>query len=568
MTVIEMTGAASGSELNWQAIDWGKVQQDVRRLQARIAKAVKENRRGKAKALQWLLTHSFSGRASAVKRVTENQGKRTPGVDGEIWSKPESKAKAVMTLKRHGYRPSPLRRVFIPKASGKMRPLGIPTMRDRAMQALYHLALIPVAETCADHNSYGFRPERASRDAAEQCFAVLSRRRSAEWILDADISGCFDNISHDWLMANILMDKAMLEKWLKAGFVWKSKLFPTEAGTPQGGIISPTLANMTLDGMEEILYQRFKAGESKSSTNRSKVNFIRYADDFVVTGTSPKVLEEARSLIEVFLAERGLALSPEKTRLAHIEEGFDFLGWNIRKYNGKLLIKPAKRNVQAFLKKIQRLIKGLPAAKQEMVIAKLNPVIRGWVGYHQNQVAKLAYNKVDHAIWQQLWRWACRRHPSKPRKWTKNRYFVRQNGRDWLFGYKAKMEGQTLLVHLVKAVDTPIRRHRKIKGEANPFDPAWGSYFEERLGRIMVETLKGKKRLLHLWRAQNGRCLKCRGLISGESGWNIHHLLPKALGGSDNTDNLALLHPICHRQVHSHGDSKLPAQVKLGFQEA
>ena len=242
MTTMQMVGAASGWEdVNWHNIDWAKAHQTVKRLQTRIAKAVREGRWGKVKALQWLLTHSFYGRAIAVKRVTENQGKKTPGVDRETWDTPESKAKAVMSLKRRGYRPRPLRRVFIPKANGKKRPLGIPAMKDRAMQALYLLALEPVAETQADPNSYGFRPMRASRDAAEQCFIALAKRDSAQWVLDADISGCFDNISHDWLITNIPMDKVILQKWLKSGFVWQNQWFPTEAGTPQGGIISPTL---------------------------------------------------------------------------------------------------------------------------------------------------------------------------------------------------------------------------------------------------------------------------------------------------------------------------------------
>ena len=239
MTVMTMTGAASDGKVDWHNIDWPQVHRTVRRLQMRIAKATREGRWGKVKALQWLLTHSLHGKMLAVKRVTENQGKRTPGVDGVTWSTPESKSKAVMSLKRRGYQPSPLKRVYIPKANGKMRPLGIPTMQDRAMQALYLLALMPVAETTADPNSYGFRPERASRDAAEQCFTALGNRHRAQWVLDADIAGCFDNISHDWLLANIPMDKAVLGKWLKSGFAWKNQMFPTKAGTPQGGIMTP-----------------------------------------------------------------------------------------------------------------------------------------------------------------------------------------------------------------------------------------------------------------------------------------------------------------------------------------
>ena len=253
---------------------------------------------------------------------------------------------------------------------------------------------------------------RACRDAAEQCFNILNGRSRAPWILDADISSCFDEISHDWILSNIPMDKVMVRKWLKSGFIWKSRLFPTDAGTPQGGIISPTITNMTLDGMETTLRQHFGARGSERA-RKNKVNLVRYADDLVVTGANKLVLAKARSLIEEFLSERGLSLSLEKTRIVHIDEGFDFLGWNLRKYKGKFLIMPSKKNVQAHSRKIREIIKKAQTEKQEMVIAKLNPIIRGWANYHQNQVAKKTFNKVDHLIWKRLWRWACRRHPNK-----------------------------------------------------------------------------------------------------------------------------------------------------------
>ncbi|GAB6068885.1 hypothetical protein JCM13664_22060 [Methylothermus subterraneus] len=336
------------------------------------------------------------------------------------------------------------------------------------MQALYLLALEPVAETTADRNSYGFRLERATRDAAEQCFKALGRKASPKYVLEADITGCFDNISHEWMLTHIPTDKEMLQKWLKAGFVWKLKLYPTEAGTPPGGIISPTLANMTLNGMERLLTDHFgKKGSKKAK--RYQVNLIRYADDFVVTGASPETLEKAKALIEEFLKERGLALSPEKTRIVHIEEGFDFLGWSIRKYDGKLLIKPAKKNVQAFLRKIREEIKQLRQAKQEDVIYKLNPIIRGWAEYHKNQVARETFVKVDHVICKRLWQWARRRHPNKGARWIKERYFVHRGPRDWVFGTKVKDDkGNEKWVSLRKAADTPIKRHVKIRGEANP----------------------------------------------------------------------------------------------------
>ena len=552
MTTMNLVvGATSNEEVDWHSFDWVKIHQIVKRLQTRIAKATREGKYGRVKALQWILTHSFSGRALAVKRVTENQGKKTAGVDKVVWDTPKLKAEAVMSLKRKGYQPLPLRRVFIPKANGKMRPLGIPTMKDRAMQALHLQALEPLAETKADPNSYGFRPARASRDAAAQCFITLAKTHSPQWVLEADIAGCFDNINHNWLMNNVCMDKGILGRWLKAGYKWNGKLFSTDAGTPQGGIISPTLANLTLDGMERKLLERFGA-KGSTAANKAKVNLTRYADDFVITGATKEVLEEVRKMIEGFLKDRGLTLSEEKTKIVHIEDGFDFLGWNVRKYGEKLLIKPAKKNVQAFLRKVRGIIKENKTAKQENLIGLLNPVIRGWANYHQNQVAKETFSKVDDVIWKQLWQWACRRHSDKSAAWVKSKYFMRKGLRNWVFGTTVENDrGEKRNVKLVKASDTAIKRHVKIKGTANPYDPEFETYFEERLGLSMKESLRGNNRLKVLWYAQDGLCPKCGEKITKETGWNLHHVLPKVQGGDDKMTNLELLHPNCHRQHHS-----------------
>lgn len=478
MAVNTMTGAASHGKADWNQIDWRKVRQSVRRLQVRIAKAVKEGRWGRVKALQRLLTTSFSGKALAVKRVTENQGKSTPGVDQIIWDSPSKKIRGISSLSRRGYRPQPLRRVFIPKANGKLRPLGIPTMADRAMQALHLLALLPIAETTADPNSYGFRPYRAARDAVGQCFNALKGRTTAGWVLDADISGCFDEISKDWLVANIPMDKVTLRKWLDSGYMQDGKLFATRAGTPQGGIISPTLANMTLDGMEALLWNQFGPRHRNSKT---KVHLIRYADDFVITGSSPEVLEKAKALIVEFLSERGLSLSDEKTSIRQVEEGFDFLGWTVRRTKGKLFIKPSRKNVTAVMRKIRTTIKDATSNTQGSLIGQLNPIILGWANYHRNQIAKETFIKVDHYIWARLWQWACRRHLNKPRDWVKQKYFPREGSRNWVF--KAIVTGDagdTKVVRLLNAADVSIRRHVKIPAAANPFVPAWDSYIATR----------------------------------------------------------------------------------------
>ncbi|MFA6269981.1 MAG: group II intron reverse transcriptase/maturase [Candidatus Paceibacterota bacterium] len=540
----EAKAVSSGKlEASWHQIDWYKALQHVRRVQLRIAKATREGKLRKVKSLQRLLTYSFHAKALAVKRVTENQGKATPGVDGQTWSTPETKFQAVSSLKRKGYKPLPLRRVYIPKSNGKMRPLGIPTMKDRAMQALHKLALEPVAETLADGNSYGFRLERACADSIEQTFNALKLNSCAQWILEGDIKSCFDEISHDWLMNNVPMDKGILRKWLKAGYIDRKKLFPTEAGTPQGGIISPTLSNMTLDGLEKALMP----------FRRQKVNFVRYADDFIVTGNSKDLLEqEVKPVIIRFLKERGLTLSEEKTKVTHIEEGFDFLGQNVRKYNRKLLIKPSKKNIKTFLEKVRKVLKANKTAKQENLIRLLNPIIRGWANYHRHVVAKETFSSVDYQIWLKLWQWCKRRHPNKGQRWIKDRYFHSIESRNWVFAVKAKKgDGRPKDLELYSAASTPIRRHVKIKAEAHPFDMAWEPYFEERRIQKVKDDLTITKRVKKLWLAQKGKCLNCQKNITKETGWNEHHVIPRLQGGKDTLSNLQLLHPNCHRQLHS-----------------
>ncbi|PYL27065.1 MAG: group II intron reverse transcriptase/maturase, partial [Verrucomicrobia bacterium] len=528
---------------------------NVRRLQVRIVQATKASRWGRVRALQRLLTHSYSGKVLAVRRVTENNGKKTPGVDQEIWDTPEKKTQAVHALKHRGYQSQPLRRVYIPKSDGKtMRPLGIPTMKDRAQQALYLLALAPVVETTADKNSYGFRQQRSCADAMEQCFKAL-RSANTQWILEGDIKSCFDKISHDWLLAHVPMDRVILQKWLKSGYMEKHVLHDTTDGTPQGGIISPALANCALDGLERLLQERYPAGKRLKSLGGEKpcVNLVRYADDFVITSKSKELLEgEIKPLVEHFLQERGLELSPKKTVITHVEHGFDFLGQNVRRYpNGKLLIKPSKKNVKTFLDGIRRTIKAAHGVSAADLIDQLNPKIRGWANYHRHVVSKRTFGGVDHSIFSSLWKWARRRHPNKSPRWFKPKYFAQRGNRDWsFFGETCDDEGQTNKVWLHYAKSTPIKRHVKVKGEANPYDPTYETYFEEREGAHMLDTFRGTRTLRYLWYEQRGLCTLCNTRITRITGWRLHDCVSRVIGGSAGATNRVLLHPECHDRVH------------------
>jgi RNA-directed DNA polymerase len=480
-SVPSIDSAASRTAQAWDQIFWSRAHECVRRQQIRIAKATRDQNWRRVKALQRFLVNSFSAKALAVKRVSENDGKKTPGVDGEIWTTPGAKWRAIQRLTSRGLRPQPLRRVYIPKrGSEKKRPLGIPAMIIRAQQALHLQALEPVAETSADPNSYGFRRNRGTRDAIEHVFVLLSRKCSAQWILEGDILGCFDNIQHLWLERHIPMNKKVLRGWLKAGYVESGRLFPTKAGTPQGGISSPTIANITLDGLQTALADKFN--KTTSVGRKQKVGMVRYADDFIITGSSKQLLEnEVKPFVEAFLAERGLLLSPTKTIITHISEGFDFLGQNIRKYDGKLLIKPSDKNVKSFLDKIRETIRKNCWQKQETLIHLLNPMIRGWANYHRHIVAKTMYSSVDRHIWKALWRWARRRHPNKSRKWVRQKYFRNLGARNWVFALQTQGEGsESKLTRLCSASETRIVRHVKVKSDANPFDPAWDAYFAKR----------------------------------------------------------------------------------------
>lgn len=552
MVTKQVASASTDSNMRWHSIDWNHCHKIVRSHQTRIVKATKEGRWGKVKALQRILTHSFSGRAIAVKRVIENRGKNTPGVDGETWSTPAKKFQAVINLKQHGYNAAPLRRVYISKTNGKRRALGIPTMKDRAMQALYKLALEPISETTADKHSYGFRPERSTADAMVQCYATLSGKRHAQWILEGDIEGCFDNINHQWLLENIPMNKTILCKWLKAGYMESNNVYQTDSGTPQGGIISPILANLALDGLGVILGKKFPKKVAKGKLS-GLVNYIRYADDFIITGRSKEQLEElVLPIVREFLCKRGLSLSKTKTKITHIESGFDFLGQNVRKYDGKFLTKPSKTSIQQVTKKIRKIIRDNKSCHQIKLIQRLNPIIQGWAMYHRHIVAKEGFNKLNNEIFKALWQWSIRRHPKKNRYWIKDKYFKHIGQNFWCFAYQDKTD-KSKLYKLINPAKIPIKRHVKIVAEANPYDKELDLYFEKRLKHKMCNSFSNDKKLRIIWNRQKGKCPVCLQNITLETEWDIHHKLPKSKGGDNRNSNLEMLHINCHKQIHNRG---------------
>jgi len=552
---------ASSHDMN-EWIDWREIERHVLRLQRQLAHAVEHHNRKAVRHYKWLIRTSHHTKLLAIRHVTqENQGRRTPGVDGRTYTTPEERRElcGLVNLRR---RPLPVRRVYIRKKNGKLRPLGIPTMHDRVCQAIHKMAMEPEWDIQFAPNTYGFRPQRSTWDAMGQVFTNLSRPNSPQWVIEGDIRGYFDNVDHDKLIAKLASeDRVFVQRMLKSPVIDpEDGLIPTKQGTPQGGLLSPLLAVIALQCMESDL--REKAFQMKFGRDRTSpgINIVNYADDFIVTCKTKEQAEQYVPVIAQWLAEKvGVELSLEKTRITHIDDGFDFLGFNVRKYHGTLLIKPAKDNRLTLLRKIKGVLDANKSAKQSTVIRLLNPMIRGWGNYYSTQVSKKVFNYCDHRIHWMLWKWAKRRHPEKGARWIHQRYFPRRGNRKGVFA-----DGSFTLTIMS---DIRVIRHVKIQGRRSPHRPNDQEYFEARQEELLLKRLNGFQKTVV--RKTSGRCAFCgckvspvhfrRWQVNGENAILFVRMIPERLGGRNAIANVVVTHRWCYERYRSiYGHDTLP----------
>ena len=547
------TEGRTTTNTDWNAVDWRRAQKAVSNLRRRIFRASKEGDHRKVRSLQKLMLRSYANALLSVRRVTQiNVGKDTPGVDMLVVKTPKARGELVDHIRSYQpWKAKPARRVYIPKAGGKMRPLGIPTIYDRVMQAIVKNALEPYWEARFEPASYGFRPGRSCHDAIAKVFSIARPNKRKKWVLDADIEGAFDSISHERLLKTIgpFPARELIRQWLKAGYIEEGSWHETETGTPQGGVISPLLLNVALHGIEEALGIRYdKRGQISGSRA-----LVRYADDLVVFCETEEDTRAARQDLQSWLAARGLRLSEAKTRIVHLTEGFDFLGFNVRHYRApktarsgyKLLIKPSKDSVRRFKERLKQEWMKLKGHGIAEVLKRLNPILRGWANYYRIGVSKQTFGSLDHWMLERCVRYVRFSHPTKGWRWCRSKYWgeLNPNRKDrWVFGDKSTG------TYLLKLSWTPIVRHVLVKGAASPDDPVLKEYWIRR-ERRKIDTLP--PRLIGLAHSQRGRCAHCgASLLNGEA-IHRHHLHPKGEGGTDERSNLRLVHLYCHQQIHS-----------------
>ncbi|MEG4185622.1 group II intron reverse transcriptase/maturase [Microcoleus sp. Pol14D6] len=540
-------------QTDWNAINWRKINRTVRNLRQRIFRATTERNYQKVRSLQKLMLRSYANILMSVRRVTQqNAGRNTPGIDKVVVKTPTTRGKLVDELSAFTlWRVKPARRVYIPKANGKQRPLGIPVVKDRCLQAMVKNALEPEWEAKFEGTSYGFRPGRSCHDAIEKIFGLARPNKRKKWVVDADIKGAFDNISHEFLLKAIgeVPGRELIKQWLKAGYMEQGVFHETDSGTPQGGVVSPLLANIALHGMEEAIGVKYDS-RGQSIGKRA---IVRYADDFAAFCESKEDAEEVIEILKIWLQQRGLELSPEKTKIVHLSEGFDFLGFNIRHYRAektsktgwKLLIKPSKESVSKIRNKLREEWLSLRGSNILAIIKRLNPIIRGWANYFRSGVSCEIFHSLDRWMFHRAVRYVKHTHPKKPRYWRQSRYWGRLNleRRDrWVFGDK------TTGMHLLKFSWFRIERHILVKGRSSPDDPNLKSYWQDREKAKSKSLTPSKQKI-----AQNQGCIcpKCgESLFNGEE-LHVHHIEPKQQGGSNSYKNLRFLHFYCHQQIHA-----------------